>query len=67
MFVFEICIIKFKVVKCKEVINIIFLIMMRVGFNFLWIRNIFKNFKYMISRERVYICFVRVKVLDGWK
>lgn len=67
MFAFEICTVKFKAAKCKEVTNTISLIMMRVGPNFLWIRNTSKNLKYMTSRERAYIRLARVKVSDGWK
>lgn len=35
---------------------IIFLIISSVGLSFLKIRNIFRNFKYIIRRERLNIC-----------
>lgn len=44
---------------------IIFLIIISVGFNFLWIRKIFKNFIYIISKDNENMCFVIVKFLDG--
>lgn len=43
--------------------NIIFFIIISVGFNILYMRNILRNFKYIISRDNVNIFLVKICVL----
>lgn len=50
----------FKKKNERKKFYIIFFIIISVGFNFWWMRNILRNLRYMISRESVYKFLVMV-------